>query len=448
MSVPLPSPWGRLFFTLFVLPLTVVLSSLHFPFSRSIDTLRKSSLLYSLPLSHLLPSPRLFEPSPLPPQPSNDKYTDRVLYPRTFIYAPPPLPHVASLLRASHLLRVPSFEAYARKAVEDVWSAELDSIRASGSLGNDDLGSNNKNKNRNASEDIRTHGLSATEAVVLGRTCGLEGVVKRGMYELVKSETFEQGDDDGDNDEEEEEEGSDSSMGGVGRSRAKGKGKGVMRDRQKRKEGEKGRKREKLTQKDYMKLTTARARLLSRWMRETAQFPTDLLPCATSTARAGVNHGPEGSGGTGREAGCEKARGLGGGTAERRTDGDGEWEGCTGSDPLAAREAHRRLVLQSGVQEAYMNDVVGGLGVLFTLNWGRDPRGRGKAGGVRRNGRELQGQGGRKMESGNAGEEGQGEEGEVYYGGFCEDCVGRLEKVWGGARERVWKDFGVLFGAM
>ncbi|TEB24789.1 hypothetical protein FA13DRAFT_1611200, partial [Coprinellus micaceus] len=85
------------------------------------------------------------------------------------IYNPPPLPHIASLLRASHLLRVPSFEAYARKVVQDVWSEDLDSIRG---------------------KDIRTHGLSATEAVVLGRLCGVKGVVKRGMYELVKSETF------------------------------------------------------------------------------------------------------------------------------------------------------------------------------------------------------------------------------------------------------------------
>lgn len=307
-----------------------------------------------------------------------------------------------------------------------MWSEDLDSIR--GSVVNDDLDSN-------ASKDIRTHGLSATEAVVLGRLCGVKGVVKRGMYELVKSETFEQG-----CSEEDDEDDSDSGVGQAGGSRAKGKGKRRNGDGEK----DSKRKRERLTQKDYMKLTTARSRLLSRWMRETAQFPEELLPCATSTARAEVYRAAEDtSGRTDGEAGSKE---IGEGTGERNKDEDREWKGCTGSDPLAAREAHRRLVLQSGVQEAYLNDVVGGLGVLISLNWGRDPRARASGGS-----REDKGRRGRKVRSGNRAQgevrEGEGKDGEdVYHGGFCEGCVGRLEKVWTGARERVWKDFGVLFG--
>lgn len=363
------------------------------------------------------------------------------LFLRTFIYSPPPLSTIASLLRASHLLRVRDFKAYAQRTFEEVWSDDLESI---------------------CNVDVRRSGVSATEAVLLGRLCGLPGVVKRGMYELLKSETFEQGDSDsegGESEEDEEDESeesedeesddlsvividSDIEMISTSRTRKSGRPGAKSKNSNQRKSKPKKKKKQKWTlpQKDFTLLTKARSKLTARWNRETIQFPESLLPCpdAIANAPSGVDPGEK---------------------ASAQDDEEEEEYTCAASDAATAREAHRRLVIQSGVQERYMYEVIGGLEALEDLRWGWSPdEEEGDAGSAstssRNASREKTGEdgedGGDADECGGKGrgkdekrkdEEKDDDDGEeVYYGEFCDGCVKKMKRMWRGARERVWKD--------
>ncbi|KAF6750223.1 hypothetical protein DFP72DRAFT_516287 [Ephemerocybe angulata] len=115
---------------------------------------------------------------------------------------------------------------------------------------------------------------------------------------------------------------------------------------------------------DIVLLISARAKLQKRWMNETAQYPEALLPCPHDT------------------------------TYDASAEIKG---GCVAQDPLAAREAHRKLVIASGFQDEWVNDVVGGLEALQSLPWGDE-------------------------------------------GKFCMGCVEELGRMWHNAREQTWDD--------
>ncbi|KAF5320508.1 hypothetical protein D9611_010707 [Ephemerocybe angulata] len=128
------------------------------------------------------------------------------------------------------------------------------------------------------------------------------------------------------------------------------------------KEGETG--RVGLATGDIVLLISARAKLQKRWMNETAQYPEALLPCPHDT------------------------------TYDASAEIKG---GCVAKDPLAAREAHRKLVIASGFQDEWVNDVMGGLEALQSLPWGDE-------------------------------------------GKFCMGCVEELGRMWHNAREQTWDD--------
>ncbi|KAF6750220.1 hypothetical protein DFP72DRAFT_911379 [Ephemerocybe angulata] len=121
-----------------------------------------------------------------------------------------------------------------------------------------------------------------------------------------------------------------------------------------------GRSNAVLPTKVILLLTSARAKLQSIWVRETAQFPDALLQ-------------PPNCGGP-----------------------------CTSMDANAAHTAHRELVIRSGVQERYMNDVIGGFVELAEGKWAQK--------------------------------------------GFCPTCVGTLRAGWRASRDRVWGECDELFG--
>ncbi|RXW15093.1 hypothetical protein EST38_g10761 [Candolleomyces aberdarensis] len=287
----------------------------------------------------------------------------------SYLASGPSLTSIYALQRASTALRSPSPLAHATKVVSDVWSGDL--------------------------KKLTTTKLSgATEVLALSRKSGgiggtMDGVVKRAMYELLRHETFEQEDSDSDEDDceifsvhgssEEEDE--------------------VYPKNRSSKGGRHGdnRKKWKLPTKDVMLLTSARAKLQRRWMKDTAVYPGELLPCQ------GLSSSPTTSSTTSTSSGQLPPRAP---------------SACPGTNPPLAQEVFRKLLLSAPSSaaesnlndedtidhvEAYMDDVVCGYTALLSLPW-----------------RER--------------------------AGFCDDCVERQRRMWSGTRERVWKDCEVLFG--
>ncbi|KAF6748868.1 hypothetical protein DFP72DRAFT_915655 [Ephemerocybe angulata] len=190
----------------------------------------------------------------------------------TYARNPPPLGQVYSILRASYELRFLSFARWARSIIEaDIWSEDLAKL---GTPPPDDA--------------------DPVEALSLGRRCWMPGVAKRAMYELLKDKLFWQG----------------SSAKGEKQSRIK------------------------LPMKEIMLLTSARAKLQMRWIKETSQLSDALIPCGAEV-----------------QAGARP---------------------CVGLTPLAAHEVHRGLVIQSDVQGRYVDDIIGGLDALSNLAWGAE----------------------------------------------------------------------------
>lgn len=181
---------------------------------------------------------------------------------------PPSLSRVYSVLRASHALSIHTFEQWAREIVTDTWSDDLH-----------ELGSK------------IPQGADLVEVLNLGRSFALPGLVKRVMYELLKDEVFMQQSDDADD--------GDSNF------------------------------TAKLSLDDVLVLTSARAKLQLRWIRETVKFPRAQMkvPCLPSCIF------------------CRKG---------------------------GAGSAHQKLVANCGMQEAYLNDVLAGFDALAKLPWAEE----------------------------------------------------------------------------
>ncbi|KAF6748853.1 hypothetical protein DFP72DRAFT_554691 [Ephemerocybe angulata] len=212
---------------------------------------------------------------------------------------PPSLSRVYSVLRASHALSIHTFEQWAREIVTDAWSDDLH-----------ELGSK------------IPQGADLVEVLNLGRSFALPGVVKRVMYELLKDEVFMQRSDDGDE----------------GGSNPNGR----------------------LLLEDVLLLTSARAKLQLRWIRETVKFPRAQMkvPCLPSCIF------------------CRK--------------GGAGW-------------AHQKLVVDGGMQEAYLNDVLAGFEALAKLPWAEED-------------------------------------------GFCCRCAPIMAGLWRKARVQIWEECDELFG--
>ncbi|TEB19483.1 hypothetical protein FA13DRAFT_1802193 [Coprinellus micaceus] len=436
----------------------------------------------------------------------------------SYLTTPPPPSTLAAVLRASHALGVREFERWAGRAFGEVWSDEIGSLGSeftgTGGVSKDTKGKGRENSRRRGRRRGPL-GVSATEAVITGRLCNLPGVVKRGMWELGKSETFEQGSDgegdkgswasdgqvgvDGDEGESDDEDGGggEDGMGAEGESgdeggedsddamsvividsdiemitpsssrRRRTKSKPTSKSSQTQHKvnpalGPKApkrnigtmMKREKrkwtLPAKDFTRLTLARSRLVAVWMRESVQFPEELLRVGCPDAIANrpshpsesVSHDDE----VEQEDDAEGGVGRAGG---RKTGGDdgGNWYTCTAADASAAREAHRRLVVQSGVQGMWVNDVMGGLEALKGLRWGWSPPsstglGSGASGSKSGSGSwsKFKGKERSKQDNkgGEEGEEEEEEEEEMYYGEFCDACVERMRERWERVRKEVW----------
>lgn len=222
----------------------------------------------------------------------------------TYFQNPPSLNQVYAILRAARALSFPAFESWAKTIVQDAWSDDL----------------------KRLGEPL-PQGADPVEAMTVGRRCGMPTVLKRAIYELLKDELFYQDADDAHE--------ADGDEGGGGSNAV-------------------------LSTKVILLLTSARAKLQSSWVRETAQFPDALLQ-------------PPNCGGP-----------------------------CTSMDANAAHTAHRELVIRSGVQERYMNDVIGGFGELAEGKWAQK--------------------------------------------GFCPTCVGTLRAGWRASTDRVWGECDELFG--
>ncbi|KAF6748867.1 hypothetical protein DFP72DRAFT_915651 [Ephemerocybe angulata] len=228
----------------------------------------------------------------------------------TYFYSPPTLRDTYAVLRAAQLLRFTEYEMWARRRVADAWS--------------DDLGH----------EWSSLDGACPVEAIEVGRTCGIPGVVRRGMYELLKDEMLGQS--------------IDEDVGSC--------------------EDDEAQPKSILKIEDILVLTLARAKLQRAWIKATSQFPASCLPCVADAALP--DHDP-----------------------------------CLSARPFEVRELHRKLVIQNGLQDEYMNDVIGGLNVLTSLSWRED--------GV---------------------------------GGLCDGCRQRLDAVWRETRDKLWEDCIRWFG--
>ncbi|KAF5320518.1 hypothetical protein D9611_010723 [Ephemerocybe angulata] len=184
---------------------------------------------------------------------------------------------------------------------------------------------------------------------------------------------------------------------------------------------EEGKGKGRLDAKDVARLLVARRRMEMKWVSMTGGVP-DIARCGEPV---GGTVGGDANAGANANAGASATpRGVEAGAR------------CTSHDAAAAREAHYRLVVRSGVQERWMVDPVRGFEVLEALRWGRRSDSQND-----RNDRNVE-VGDRNdvdMEGGEGDEE--------VYGGFCEGCVERIRRVWRGTRERVWKDFGEGVGA-
>lgn len=84
----------------------------------------------------------------------------------TYHIQPPPFRTVSSILRASSALAFPKFRHWAIMYLENMWSDDLDDLRATSRL------------------------PDATEAVILGRNYDVPSILKRAFYELLRSGGF------------------------------------------------------------------------------------------------------------------------------------------------------------------------------------------------------------------------------------------------------------------
>ncbi|KAH7870002.1 uncharacterized protein C8R40DRAFT_671805 [Lentinula edodes] len=87
--------------------------------------------------------------------------------------APPSFAKVASILRASHALDFAKFYNWSRRDLEKMWGVADDSSSVT-SL-------------RPLQNLVADH---ATETIIIARTCGVPRVLRRAMYELLRSEVF------------------------------------------------------------------------------------------------------------------------------------------------------------------------------------------------------------------------------------------------------------------
>ncbi|KAJ3535507.1 hypothetical protein NMY22_g6458 [Coprinellus aureogranulatus] len=173
----------------------------------------------------------------------------------TYGLDPPPLATVYLVLEAAHGLNFPQYKAWAKNALDDFWSDDLEKLHFS-------IGDQNP-----------------IYAVNLGRRCSLLCVVKRAIYELLKHVTFRVA------------SSADFSM------------------------------------DDMLLLTSARSKLQREWIRKTSQFSVAIED---------------------RTCGCAD---------------------CTSSNAWRGRTAHYSLVILSGFQTKYLDDVIQGFIELTRLPW-------------------------------------------------------------------------------
>ncbi|KAJ7245812.1 hypothetical protein C8J57DRAFT_1071129, partial [Mycena rebaudengoi] len=121
-------------------------------------------------------------------------------------------------------------------------------------------------------------------------------------------------------------------------------------------------------------LVNARERLTTVWMTTIAPYSPDLVTCAAATAE----------------------------DAPILDDVAPPPGGCTSTDPLRSWKAHQKLVRESGLVDAFVNDPVCGLQALMDADWGKE--------------------------------------------GYCVKCVEQRRAVWGERREKVWGELDGWFG--
>ncbi|KAJ6530044.1 hypothetical protein DFH09DRAFT_151995 [Mycena vulgaris] len=85
----------------------------------------------------------------------------------SFCHNPPPFPVIASILRVATELKFPLFRDWATQSIQQMWCPSLSPL----------------------STAVIPH---ATETVVLGRVWGVSGVLKRSLYELLRTPGFGQ----------------------------------------------------------------------------------------------------------------------------------------------------------------------------------------------------------------------------------------------------------------
>ncbi|KAF6748880.1 hypothetical protein DFP72DRAFT_915677 [Ephemerocybe angulata] len=124
-----------------------------------------------------------------------------------------------------------------------------------------------------------------------------------------------------------------------------------------------------LSSMDVLLLVSARSKLQRRWIKETSQYPPALLPCTHDAPSHGSHQDI--------------------------------WKICIAKEPSAAREAHRKLVLESGCQEQWINDVMCGFEALSDLPWAAN--------------------------------------------GLCDVCVKKLGEDWSNVRTSVWSECEAWF---
>ncbi|KAJ3929065.1 MAG: hypothetical protein NXY57DRAFT_453277 [Lentinula lateritia] len=104
----------------------------------------------------------------------------------TYIDHPPDLQTLVSIFRAAHKLKFTRFEDWIKSLLEKMWPAQLDPLDA---ISIPAEPTPNRNKPRLST---RLSPSEATAVVLLARECGLQSVLKRALYELVRADGFGQ----------------------------------------------------------------------------------------------------------------------------------------------------------------------------------------------------------------------------------------------------------------
>ncbi|KAJ3892306.1 hypothetical protein GG344DRAFT_64705 [Lentinula edodes] len=104
----------------------------------------------------------------------------------TYIDHPPDLQTLVSIFRAAHKLKFTRFEDWIKSLLEKMWPAQLDPLDA---ISIPAEPTPNRNKTRLST---RLSPSEATAVVLLARECGLQSVLKRALYELVRTDGFGQ----------------------------------------------------------------------------------------------------------------------------------------------------------------------------------------------------------------------------------------------------------------